>query len=177
MAKAIPNEALKSALMKDGFADVNTRGEDIICSIFTGTMPLKADLIPHLNYFTDGWVHFNGVLTHVTTTLGMTELVRCEYNDFTQREHLAATKVRFNLSKRSELFTPNADGVAGWFLLFEQDEGTAYATNRVVRWGVVGTVGLPGSGADLILPDVNITVARPFRLNDITVNPNIQGTI
>lgn len=177
MGKAIPNEALKSALIKDGMADINNRGEDIIVSFFTGTAPLKSELIPHLQYFTDGWVHFNSVLNHITTTLGETELCRVEYNDFTYREHLEANKIRFNMSKRGDLFTPLADGVAGWFLMFEQDEGTAYATNRVVRWGCVGTVGLPESGADLILADTTFSTSRRFRMNDVTINANIQGTV
>lgn len=177
MGKVIPNEALKSAMMKDGFADINNRAEDCICSIFTGTMPPKTELLPHLQYFTDGWVHFNSVIDYVTNTRGDTELIRAEFNNFAQREHLSATKMRFNFSKRTEIFTPLADGVAGWFLLSEQNEGGAYATNQVVRWGVVGTVGLPGSGADLIMQDTNIVTSKEFRLNDIVVNPNIQGTL
>lgn len=179
MAKAIPNEALKAILLKDGFADVTNRGEDFVCSFFTGTLPEKSVLLSQLAYFTDGWVHFNTLINHIIDPAGlnMTELCRVEFNDFTYIEHLTPDTIRYNCSKRTESFTPMANGQAGWFLMFLQDEGYAYNPGEPVRWGIVGTVGEAGSGADLILTSTTFDTAVKFRMNDIVLNPQVEGTL
>jgi hypothetical protein len=177
MGIAIPNENLKSALLKDGPADRGNLGEDIIISLFTGAMPAKTDMLAAARYHSDGWQYPDNLLAWMTGPHGSTELLRMEWNDFTFREHLAATKIKFNLSKRSESFDGLADGIAGWFFMMEQDEGTAYASNRLLRWAVVGTVGIAGSGADLIIPDPNILISKKYRGNDVSIKFGITGAI
>lgn len=174
MALVALNDSMKALLLKDSISDVTDRLEDVVVSLFNGPIPTKADLVANLNYTTDGWANVNSILPYVIDTLGNVELLRAEYNNFGFREQLTPTQMRFNLSKRSETFDGIADGVAQWFIAFEQDETTAYAS-AAMRWGIIGTVGIEGSGADLELADVNIDSTKRYRLNDLIVNFQVQG--
>jgi hypothetical protein len=173
MALIAVNDSMKSLLLKDSISDVTDRTEDVIVSLFNGPMPTKADFLAGLSYYSDGWVNASTMLSYLTSN-GATALLHAEYNNFAFREQVDITKMRFNLSKRSETFNGIADGEAQFFLAFEQDEAGAYAT-AAVRWGIMGTVGLTGSGADLELPDVNILTSKRYRLNDLIANYQING--
>jgi hypothetical protein len=54
-----------------------------------------------------------------------------------------------------------ASGLATWFWLWSM-ASTAYAAT--VNQSTIGTVGMPGSGADLIIPDTNIVAGLQYRV-------------
>lgn len=64
----------------------------------------------------------------------------------------------------SNLTNASASGTATWFAIANYDN----STNSV--WGfVTGTVGLPGSGADLIIADTNIVSGQQYKIANLTL--------
>lgn len=60
-------------------------------------------------------------------------------------------------------------GIASWFLLCRS--GTTSLTDK---GSMLGTVGLPGSGADLLVPDTNIILGNLYQSSGFTISfPNI----
>lgn len=176
MPTVIPNRAMKSVLLKNTIVDINNNLEDVTISLFTGTPPTKADLVANVDsWHSNGWAKpSSGFIDWITGTHGSTELVRQRYSNFSYIEHIDFTTVRFCFSRSTDVSTPLADGLVGWFLMLQHDEATSY-TGADVRSAAVGTVGLIGSGADMEVTDTNIVTTKPFKFNDIQIDFNIQG--
>lgn len=75
-----------------------------------------------------------------------------------------------NLPTNSTTFTLNtipktatASGTATWFWWFAHD---TYSTT-IYNQGILGTVGLLSSGADLEIPNVNIVSGYPYKISNI----------
>lgn len=177
MPKIIPNDSFKAALLKTMVYDISNRQDNISFSIMNGPMPSKEDLLSCIaNYHTHGWPTFNAAMkTNIEALNGGTQiLVSGGLSAFTYQEHLEPEKVRMFFSKRTERFTPDFAGQAGWFIL-AYGTNTSMFANKTAYWSVAGSIGAYGSGADMELMDVNIDPSVPFKLNDVTLNYNIIG--
>lgn len=178
MPTVIPNDALKSVLLKTYMYNYKNSSDDVSVVLFEGAPPSKADLIANVDsWHADGWAVFtSGIKTWITDTHGTPELATCTFSDFYYQEHTEFTKVKLSFSRRPELFTPTANGTAGWFMII-CNSGNGAFTGGYVRYAAVGTVGALGSGADLELSNPVISTTQELKINDITIDFNIQGVI
>ena len=64
----------------------------------------------------------------------------------------------------SNFTNASASGTATWFAIANY----AVSSNTIYGW-VTGTVGLPGSGADLIIADTNIVSGQPYKISNLTL--------
>jgi hypothetical protein len=67
----------------------------------------------------------------------------------------------FQLTTKTKSAT--ASGTATWFWWFSIDS----FSNAISNQGVLGTVGLVGSGADLEIPSVDIVAGNPYRISNV----------
>jgi hypothetical protein len=67
----------------------------------------------------------------------------------------------FQLTTKTK--TATASGTATWFWWFSLD---GYS-NAMSSQGVLGTIGLVGSGADLEIPSVDIVAGNPYRISNV----------
>lgn len=178
MPTVIPNDALKAVLLKNQIFDIDNNFEHITFSFFTGAAPAKADLEAAVDsWHSHGWAQIGpNFLDWIVNTHGSTELLTGQYTNFQYQEHVNFTTVKFGFSRREELFYPSADGTAGWFIIILHNEGNPY-NNDTVRFAAVGSVGAIGSGADLELTDTALLTSKAIKLNDISIDFNIQGVI
>jgi hypothetical protein len=79
-----------------------------------------------------------------------------------------AKRLRFPLSERNEELTKSAVGNVTFFTMAIVGNNVANpTTNTAVYWLGVGTVGVPGSGADMELFGAAIDNTRAVRANDL----------
>lgn len=177
MPKIIPNNSFKAALLKTMVYDISNRNEHISFIFMDGTLPTKPDLLSCIeSYHEHGWPVLNSTFrTNVEALGGGTNvLMQGTYSNFTYQEHLEPQKVRMFLSKRTERFTPDLAGTAGWFVMGFGPAGAMFTTANYY-WLVAGSIGAIGSGADLELTNPVLDPSVPVKLNDITFNYNIIG--
>lgn len=106
--------------------------------IMKGTIPTDISTIITMNKTTDKLLNFTPSNVYPISSLNTNPAI-------IQSNYVAAT----------------ATGIATWFLI-NIVKGGSVTVN-----GIIGTVGLIGSGADLEIPDTNIVTGTPYRITNL----------
>lgn len=77
----------------------------------------------------------------------------------------AGTTRRYIIARHPENKVATANGVATWFLITQN-----FSTSLTDKVAIMGTVGTPGSGADLVIPSVNITSGVNYQSLGLIIN-------
>lgn len=153
-----------------------------LLTMYDGTMPTKADIEAALYGTTSGTGIMNGTTRGQYRQDLLHALILAKGGVLRGFINYAATltpqmngpkRLRFPLSERTEELTKSAIGNVTFFTLaIVGSSVTAPTTNVPVYWFGVGTVGLPGSGADMELFNSAIDNTRAVRANDVIFDFN-----
>jgi hypothetical protein len=151
-----------------------TKGAGLVLG--TGTMPDGTALMTACKYTaTAGQRLVQGLNTYIRTTLGLTVLVDTSMNDVA--DIIYKGTMRWGFSKSQALTVASASGTPTWGMIMRPNtnasaltNGASILTQTYQRHLVIFSVGVAGSGADMILPGSGmITANQIVRLNDVII--------
>jgi len=153
-----------------------------LLTMYDGVMPTKADIEAALYSVTSGSGIMNGTtrgqyrqdLLH-SLILAKGGVLRgfINYAAALTPQMSGPKRLRFPLSERTEELTKSAIGNVTFFVMaIVGNTVTAPTTNVPVYWFGIGTVGAPGSGADMELFGAAIDNTRAVRANDLVFDFN-----
>lgn len=162
------NDDFRAMMLKQYF----NGNQNIHIMMFDGTMPTDQERQTYVDacrIYSGDWLYAQDLEEQFTTVGNYTKLFELDYNSLSERRMITQTSIDFLLSQRSESAFGLAEGTAGWFWLFQYGTNFTYS-----HWHLMGTVGAIDSGADLELKDPVISTTRSYKLNDLTVDFNLQ---
>lgn len=149
----------------------NVQSNTLVLSLWTGTELTSNELLNIENNRTSNNLRGDW-MNYATEFNNRVELARLVLPSFTDRYTISETGFKLAISKRLENFVFKSVGTATFFtLFFAHSNFTEYAVG-VGNSGaalISGTIGSPGSNADLILSDLTI-VDSNINLLDIKIN-------
>lgn len=128
-------------------------GSNVILNVYKGTMPAS------FNTFTDAADRTADLL--VSFILPIT----ISYIDLGTIGTGAGATRRFLIARHPENKAATASGVATWFLITQ-----SFSTSLTDKAALMGSVGTPGSGADLVIPSVNIVSGVNYQSLGLIIN-------
>ena len=96
-------------------------------------------------------------------------------SSFINLTNAVSTHLRMLVGRCLTSTAASASGLASWFLLTRSTLHGG-STNLTTQAGVLGTVGLSGSGADLEIPQTTITSGQYYRSNGFYINLPLDYT-
>jgi hypothetical protein len=181
------NDDFRSLLIKSYYGNptsfVSSSIDSICIKMYTGNPPTQAELEQlikdneaTLNFnSSEGWVSAGDIedlLVDPGRGGNYTKLLDINFPNMTQRRQTTKSSVDFYFSQRSESAPGLVDGqTATWFWMYQHlDNPRSWA-----YWHVAGTVGAIDSGADMELLDPVLVTNRNYKINDISINFNLQA--
>lgn len=169
------NDDFRASALKRFWENYGNSTDSVTVRLFDGTMPTYTELEGYANGVThhaDGWMVTSEFNANMLAGGSYTNLLSLTYTNLTNRRLTTQKQMDFFLSQRAESAFGLADGsTATWFWMFQHVDGNP---DSYSYWHIFGTVGGIESGADLEMTDPVIDTTRSYKLNDITVNFNIN---
>lgn len=168
------NDDFRAMMLKRYWESYGNTADSVSVILFDGTMPTKEEMDAMVVGTThvDGWVYTNYLNTNLANA-GYNQLLNIHFPNMTQRRLVTQTQMEFLFSQREETSFGLDDGkTATWFWMYQHPDG--YPTGSVAYWNVVGTVGAVDSGADMELQDPVISTSRRHKMNDVTIQFDLQ---
>lgn len=170
------NDDFRAMALKRFWENYGNSTDSVTVRLFDGTIPTYSELegfATGVSYHADGWMNNSDFHANMMAApAGYTELLTLTYNNLTNRRLTTQTQMDFFLSQRSESAFGNVSSVtATWFWMYQHADNNPDGWSY---WHIFGSVGAIDSGADLEMTDPVIDTSRSYKLNDITVNFNIN---
>lgn len=169
------NDDFRAMMLKRYWESYGNAADSVSVILFDGTPPTKEEMdtfVANTTLHVDGWLYAGQLLTELTNA-GFNQLLNIEYDNMTQRRLVTQTQMEFLFSQREETSFGLDDGkTATWFWMYQHPDSNP--TGSVAYWNVVGTVGVVDSGADMELQDPVISTSRRHKMNDVTIQFDLQ---
>lgn len=155
---------------------------NLLLNLWSGTMPTLAQFTAAKEAGDLGADSSLPNLMHQDTVLSWLDTIGTELyyyhspNDADLWNVIDSTTSEMDLSTSNDNFTYLADGQASFFTLMQVYRSVTpdnYRSNSYeVFWMAIGSIGLPGSGADLELSSIDISADKPIIPSVLTFNHN-----
>lgn len=170
------NDDFRAMSLKRFWENYSNANDSVTVKLFDGTMPTYAELegfAVGVTHHSEGWMTTSQFEDNMLASpSGYTKLLDIQYSNLTNRRLTTQKQMDFFLSQRAESAFGLDDGkTATWFWMYQHVDNNP---NSWSYWHIFGSVGLLDSGADMEMADPVIDTTRSYKLNDITVNFNIN---